>query len=105
MIKYYTRACNFYYGEKAKKLIKKKVALPLCGNKNIAFDNLEIISRKKNKISYKLINILDVGKLEKKKKEKVKKDIKKIILKRKKFLKKCKFFETINYGNFKSYSR
>ncbi len=91
MIKYYTRACNFYYGEKAKKLIKKKVALPLCGNKNIAFDNLEIISRKKNKISYKLINILDVGKLEKKKKEKVKKDIKKIILKRKNFLKNVNF--------------
>ena len=29
MKKYYTRACNFYYGRYAKKLIKKKKALPL----------------------------------------------------------------------------
>ena len=46
MRKYYTRACNFYYGTNAKNLIKKKLALPLCGNKNIAFDNIEILSRK-----------------------------------------------------------
>ena len=49
MRKYYTRACNFYYGIKAKKLIKKKLALPLCGNQNIAFDNIEILSRDKKK--------------------------------------------------------
>ena len=47
MSKYYTRACNFYYGISAKKLIKKKLALPLCGNNNIAFDKLEIFIRKK----------------------------------------------------------
>ena len=47
MIKYYTRACNFYYGKLATSLIKKKKALPLCGNKRIAFDKLEIFSRKK----------------------------------------------------------
>ena len=35
MKKYYTRACNFYYGNNANLLIKKKLALPLCGNKNI----------------------------------------------------------------------
>ena len=46
MIKYYTRACNFYYGEQAKLLIKKHKALPLCGNKYIAFDTLEIFSKK-----------------------------------------------------------
>ena len=45
MRKYYTRACNFQYGAKAKSLIKKKLALSLCGNKNIAFDNIEILSR------------------------------------------------------------
>ena len=49
MTKYYTRACNFYYGINAKLLVKKKLALPLCGNKNIAFDKLEIITRKNNK--------------------------------------------------------
>ena len=46
MTKYYTRACNFYYGINAKLLIKKKLALPLCGDKNIAFDKVEIITRK-----------------------------------------------------------
>ena len=38
MIKYYTRACNFKYGLTAKHLIKANKALPLCGNKNISFD-------------------------------------------------------------------
>ena len=47
MRKYYTRPCNFYYGNCAKKLIKKKKALPLAGNLNIAFDQLEIFERKK----------------------------------------------------------
>ena len=49
MRKYYTRACNFYYGKNAKQLIKKKIALPLCGIKNIAFDKVEVITRKKIK--------------------------------------------------------
>ena len=49
MKKYYTRACNFYYGTNAKFLIKKKLALPLCGNENIGFDKIEIITRKKKK--------------------------------------------------------
>ena len=57
MKKYYTRACNFYYGVNAKLLIKKKLALPLCGNKNIAFDKIEIFTRNKNKILSKIINI------------------------------------------------
>ena len=50
MRKYYTRPCNFYYGNYAKKLIKKKKALPLAGNPNIAFDQLEIFQRKKKGI-------------------------------------------------------
>ena len=50
MIKYYTRACNFYYGKQAKYLIKKKkIALPFCGNINIAFDKIEIFKRKDKK--------------------------------------------------------
>ena len=63
MKKYYTRACNFYYGTKAKFLIKKKVALPLCGNKNIAFDRIEIISRQNKKILSKNIKISQVKNL------------------------------------------
>ena len=38
MRKYYTRPCNFYYGDYAKKLVKRKKAFPLAGNSNIAFD-------------------------------------------------------------------
>ena len=48
MTKYYTRACNFYYGINAKLLIKKKLALPLCGDKNIAFDKVINFIREKS---------------------------------------------------------
>ena len=50
MRKYYTRPCNFYYGQYAKKLIKNKKALPLSGNQNIAFDQIEIFLRKKKRV-------------------------------------------------------
>ena len=81
MTKYYTRACNFYYGINAKLLVKKKLALPLCGNKNIAFDKLEIITRKNNKILSKIINIKKIATLGASSKKKVKQDLKKIVLK------------------------
>ena len=45
MLKYYTRPCNFYYGNYAKKLIKEKKALSLAGNLDIAFDQIEIFNR------------------------------------------------------------
>jgi dihydropteroate synthase len=80
MRKYYTRACNFYYGTNAKNLIKKKLALPLCGNKTIAFDNVEILCRDKKT---RLINIKNIKKLSNQIKKNVLKDLKKIILKRK----------------------
>ena len=48
MTKYYTRACNFYYGFNARSLIKKRLALPLCGNKNIAFDKIEVLVKYEN---------------------------------------------------------
>ena len=79
MAKYYTRACNFYYGKLANLLIKKKKALPLCGNKFIAFDNLEIFSRNKKKIKSRLINFKYISKLKNEERIKVKKDLKKII--------------------------
>ncbi len=59
MNKYYTRACNFYYGTTSKTYIKKKKSIPLNGYNHISFDKLEIIDRKKNKI----INIKDISKL------------------------------------------
>ena len=49
MHKYYTRACNFYYGKESKNLVKEKKTLPLHGNNYISFDKLEIISKKKPK--------------------------------------------------------
>ena len=70
MIKYYTRACNFYYGEVSKKLIKKKLSIPLNNNKNISFDTLEIISRK----SSKKVKLNELGKLNNKLKKKILKD-------------------------------
>ena len=50
MRKYYTRPCNFYYGSYAKDLVKRKKAFHLAGNKNIAFNQIEILSRKKNNL-------------------------------------------------------
>ena len=47
MLKYYTRACNFYYGKSSLEMLKKKKALPLHGNKKLSFDTVEILSRKK----------------------------------------------------------
>ena len=61
MRKYYTRACNFYYGKNARFLIKKNLALPLCGSKNIAFDKVEIINRNKNKINTKTISFKEIN--------------------------------------------
>ena len=71
MTKYYTRACNFYYGINAKLLIKKKLALPLCGNNNIAFDKAEIFRRKGNTIYSKVIKITEIKNLNKLFREKV----------------------------------
>ena len=47
MSKCYTRACNFYYGKSSFEMLKKKKALPLHGNKELSFDTVEILSRKK----------------------------------------------------------
>ena len=89
MIKYYTRACNFYYGNLSKELVKKKKALPLCGNKEISFDQVEIFSKNKKKITSKVINIKKINILPKLIRIRVTLDIKKIIKKRK-FLNKKK---------------
>ena len=42
MEKYYTRVCNFYYGQKSKEKVKNKSALPLNGNNFLSFDTLEL---------------------------------------------------------------
>ena len=95
MRKYYTRACNFYHGTQAHNLIKKKLAFSLCGNKDIAFDHIEILSRgKKNK----LIHIKKINNLKKKIKKTVQNDVKKIIAKRENLSKDLKFSEPLIMG-------
>jgi len=81
MKKYYTRVCNFYYGNKSAVLVKQKKTLPLNGNNNISFDQIEIITRN----SKKLINIKDIKKLPIFLKKKIIKDLKIITRKNKNF--------------------
>ena len=52
MKRYYTRACNFYYGVESKKLVKEKKSLPLNGNNEISFNYIEIISRNSKKKNF-----------------------------------------------------
>ena len=74
MIKYYTRACNFYYGHISKEKIKKKISLPLNGNKLISFDTIELISRQNKK----LIRLNDIKKLPINLRKKIFNDLKQI---------------------------
>ena len=83
MIKYYTRACNFYYGKLSKKLVQDKKNFPLCGNKGISFDKIEIFTKNKKQVKSKIIGIRKIHSLPKKIKNKVILDIKKITAKRK----------------------
>jgi dihydropteroate synthase len=83
MTKYYTRACNFYYGNLSKKLVKKKKSLPLCGKKEISFNQIEIFSKNKKKVSSKIVNINEINHLSKAARAKVILDIKRITSKRK----------------------
>ena len=91
MLRYYTRACNFYYGKKSKILIKNKKSLPLNGNDFISFDRIQIISRN----SKKTIFLSEINGLPEKIKKKVKKDLK-IITKPKIFLKDFNFKKVPN---------
>jgi cell division protease FtsH len=57
MRRYYTRVCNFYYGNESRLLVNSNKSIPLNGNRNISFDHIEIISRtSKKKISINKIN-------------------------------------------------
>ena len=80
MPKYYTRVCNFYYGKSSLERIKKNKSLPLNGNPKVSFDSFELISKKKKKI----IPLIKINNLKSEIKNKVKKDLK-LIIKKKKF--------------------
>ena len=88
MIKYYTRACNFYYGSISKEKIKRKLSLPLNGNNLISFDTIEIITRNYKK----RIHIRKIKDQNYKIKKKINEDIKLIIEKKK--------FKGLNFLNF-----
>ena len=98
MIKYYTRACNFYYGNYAKNLIKKKKAFSLCGYESIAFDNIEIFIRNNRKVKSKVIHIQKINKLKILERKKIKDDLKKITSKRKNFLRNIDFLNPTIMG-------
>ena len=85
MLKYYTRACNFYYGDHSAFMVDKRLSLPLNGNDKISFDTIELITRKKKKKIY----ISKLNLLSKILKKKVKSDIKNIT--KKKNFSKLKF--------------
>ena len=98
MIKYYTRACNFYYGNIAKDLIKKKKALPLCGNQNIAFDKIELIKRNHNKVDSKILTINNIKNFNIPLKKKINLDLNNITKRRKNFLENINFIEPTIMG-------
>ena len=81
MPRYYTRVCNFYYGNESKNLVKKKKSIPLNQIKEISFDQIEVITRK----SIKKVSIHQVNNLSKQLKSKIKYDLKKIKSKKKNF--------------------
>ena len=79
MPKYYTRACNFYFGQTSKEKVKKKNSLPLNGDSSISFDMIELITRK----SSKKLRIFEIKKIKGKIKNKILYDLKKISKKKK----------------------
>ena len=81
MQRYYTRACNFYFGNQSKALVNKKKTIPLHQIKEISFDQIEIITRK----SKKKISINQIKYLSNDLKKKVYLDIKNIKSKKKNF--------------------
>ena len=81
MERYYTRVCNFYYGNQSKNLVARKKAIPLHQLKEVSFDQIEIITRK----SKKIIHIDQIKNLSKLLKKKIILDLKKIRSKKKNF--------------------
>ena len=81
MSRYYTRLCNFYYGNSSKKLVNKNKTIPLNGIKEISFDQIEIITRN----SKKKIFVNQIKYLPKLLRRKINLDLKKIESKKKNF--------------------
>ena len=91
MKKYYTRVCNFSYGKSSKDLVNKKKNLPLNGNKEFSFSQIEIITRD----SRKIIDLKNIKKLSKSLRKKINKDLKIIT-------KKNNNFSNLNFNKIPS---
>ncbi len=87
MKKYYTRACNFFYGSYSKQLVKKKLTLPLCGENTVSFNQVEIFIRDRKSIKSKIFDLRNIKKLPLNLKNKISNDINQIIKKREFFKK------------------
>ena len=81
MSRYYTRVCNFYYGNRSKKLVNKNKSIPFNGIKEISFDQIEILTRN----SKRKIFINQIKYLPKILRVKINLDLKKIKLKKRNF--------------------
>ena len=81
MSRYYTRVCNFYYGNHSKKLVNKNKSIPFSGIKEISFDQIEILTRN----SKRKIFVNQIKFLPKKLRVKINLDLKKIKSKKKTF--------------------
>ena len=81
MSRYYTRVCNFYYGNHSRKLVNEKKTIPLHQIKEISFDQIEVITRK----SKKIISINNIKNLSKALKNKIYFDLELIRSKKKNF--------------------
>ena len=81
MSRYYTRLCNFYYGNSSKKLVNINKTIPLNGSREISFDQIEIITRN----SKKKIFVNQIKFLPKLLRVKIYLDLKKIKSKKKNF--------------------
>ena len=85
MRKYYTRPCNFYYGNYAANLIRNKKAFSLAGNSKIAFDQVEIFERsRKGTTKSKFYPIKEIKKFDRKKYSIINQDLKNITKRREK---------------------
>ncbi len=81
MKRYYTRACNFYYGTHSRTLVDRKKSLPLHSLKEISFDQIELITRR----SKRRVSINEIKDLPNSLKKKILLDLSKITSKKKNF--------------------
>ena len=63
MKKYYTRACNFFYGSHSKKLVKKKITYLYVATTQYHSIKLKFLQKKKKKVKSKIIDIKNIKKL------------------------------------------